>query len=199
MQTEIPEYILDQLKKVQAFRSALTKESDRGCALLATSFLDNALSDLLYVSLVHDKKIEKELLKGTAPLATFSARINMSYYLGKICNSSKSDLHIMRRIRNQFGHNPEIISFETSSIRDSCMSLRHSYHEKKESPREHFIASALGVLGVINGSTLQAKAPEEMPDIAPSEERKANHRELIDNIRKGLSTKQDVPADARAT
>jgi DNA-binding MltR family transcriptional regulator len=88
------EYISKQIEKILAFRKALSSESDRGCALLAASFLDNALSDLMYVSFVYNKKIEKDLLNGTAPLATFSSRIDMAYYLGKIPKSCKSDLHI---------------------------------------------------------------------------------------------------------
>ena len=191
------EYISKQIEKILTFRKALTSESDRGCALLAASFLDNALSDLMYVSFVYDKKIEKELLNGTAPLATFSSRIDMAYYLGKIPKSCRSDLHIIRRIRNQFGHNPEIISFETSSISDSCKALKFSYHEKQEMPRDHFTSSVLGILSVIHNSTLTSKAPEEMPDCKPSEEKKAMHREFVEKISKEFFTEQKNSGDAK--
>nr|WP_319493925.1 MltR family transcriptional regulator [uncultured Desulfobacter sp.] len=187
---EIEAYILKQFQKIQIFRRALSSESDRGCALLAASFLDNALSDLMYCSFVYDKKIEKDLLNGTAPLATFSSRIDMAYYLGKIPKNCKSDLHIIRRIRNQFGHNPEIISFKTASISDSCKALKFSYHEQDKSPREHFTASVLGILSIIQDSTFTSKAPEEMPDWKPSEEMKAKHRDFLKQISKELFNSQ---------
>ncbi|GAD88421.1 hypothetical protein VHA01S_005_00230 [Vibrio halioticoli NBRC 102217] len=83
------EYLKQLVEKRKALRSELAKESDRGCALYATSYIDSALSDLLYCALATDKKIEKELFDGTAPLSTFSARINMAYYLGKISKAEK--------------------------------------------------------------------------------------------------------------
>ncbi|MEL0606920.1 hypothetical protein [Vibrio echinoideorum] len=83
------DYLKQLTEKRTALRSELVKESDRGCALYATSYIDSALSDLLYCALAPDNKIEKELFEGTAPLSTFSARINMAYYFGKISKAEK--------------------------------------------------------------------------------------------------------------
>ena len=67
------EYIESLKAEVCAFRQALTKESDRGCALFAIAYLEKALSDLLYVSVVYgdSKKMEKDLFDFNSPLATF--------------------------------------------------------------------------------------------------------------------------------
>jgi hypothetical protein len=59
-------FIKKQRGEFLAFRQALTKESDRGCALFAAAFLDKTLSDLLYLSLVNDKKVERDLFEGNA-------------------------------------------------------------------------------------------------------------------------------------
>ena len=56
------EYVNKKIEDVKAFRIALTRETDRGCALFATSYLDKALSDLLYCALTSDKKIENDEL-----------------------------------------------------------------------------------------------------------------------------------------
>ena len=109
MDKEVAEHLDTQKRKVQSFRKALTSESDRGCVLLAAAYLDKSLSDLLYVSLVENKNIEKDLFDGTAPLATFSSRIKLAYYLGLISEACRRDLDTIRRIRNDFGHDPEMI------------------------------------------------------------------------------------------
>jgi len=84
MASEFAKHLAAQQENVAAFRKALTAESDRGCALFAAAYLDASLSDFLYVSLVSNKSIEKDLFEGSAPLATFSSRIMMAYYLGLI-------------------------------------------------------------------------------------------------------------------
>ena len=53
----------------------LNKESDRGCCLLAVSFLDNELKLLLEKKLVGSAKQKKEILGFNGALGTFSSRI----------------------------------------------------------------------------------------------------------------------------
>jgi DNA-binding MltR family transcriptional regulator len=131
MDKEVAEHLDTQKRKVQSFRKALTSESDRGCVLLAAAYLDKSLSDLLYVSLVENKNIEKDLFDGTAPLATFSSRIKLAYYLGLISQACRRDLDTIRRIRNDFGHDPEIISFQKQSICEHCIGVSTIAHRLK--------------------------------------------------------------------
>jgi DNA-binding MltR family transcriptional regulator len=177
MPTTVPHFLKKQLEEFTAFRKALTHESDRGCALFAAAYLDKALSDLLYLSLVTDKKIEKDLFEGTAPLSAFSDRIKMAYYLGKISKECRADLDTIRGIRNDFAHHATIISFDDQSIADRCRNLQFSYHEKKEArPRAHFTAAACGILAMVQMTGLKSKAPDAKPDDRPSEEEKAAAR-----------------------
>ena len=182
MNEKIQEYLVAQTQKVVQFRQALTSESDRGCALFAAAYLDVCLSDLLYVSLVENKNIDKDLFEGTAPLSNFSSRIKLAYYLGLISRSCRRDLDIVRGIRNDFAHKPEIISFETQSIRDRCKNLSFSYQEKDADPRSHFTAAVMRVLSHIHIATLTTTPHTEKPDDTPSEEDKKGHRELIEKI-----------------
>jgi hypothetical protein len=46
------DFVAKKHKEAEAFRKALSSESDRGCALFAAAYLDSSLSDLLFVSLV---------------------------------------------------------------------------------------------------------------------------------------------------
>ena len=163
--------------EVKLFREALSAESDRGCALFAAAYLDQALSDLLYVSVVHEpKKIEKELFDFNGPFGTFSSRIKMAYYLGKISKITRRDLDLMRNIRNKFAHHPSVVSFNDESVAKQCRELSFTFREKKASPRLHFLGAVFGVLSKVHIATFTAEAPEVKADDGPSEEAKAKHR-----------------------
>ena len=121
----------EKIKDVQNLRSFLREESDRGCCLLAVSFLDNELKLLLEEKLVGEKKFKKELFDLNGPLGTFSSKINMGYSTGLLNTDLKSDIHIIRKIRNEFGHNYSQISFETIKIKNQVSQLKYNLYEKK--------------------------------------------------------------------
>lgn len=166
---DVTEFRKKQHKEVMDFRSALTKETDRGCALFAVAYLDKALSDLLFCAFAYDKKIETGLFGGTAPLANFSSRIKLAFYLGKISKAERRDLDILRKIRNDFAHKAEQIDFETPQISNRCGELYFSYHEKTHRARGHFTAACLGLLSSIHAETLKCQAPEIKEDTSLTE------------------------------
>jgi DNA-binding MltR family transcriptional regulator len=94
------------------FTSELSKESDRGCALLAASHLDFLIEDLLKVKMVGTKKQVQSLFDFNGPMGTFSSRILISFSIGLISKSYVKDLQIIRKVRNEFGHSPSIINFD---------------------------------------------------------------------------------------
>jgi len=163
-------------KRFSDFRKALTSESDRGCALFAAAYLDKSLSDLLYVSLVENKKIEEDLFKSQGPLSTFSARIKFAYYLGKISPSERRDLDVIRAIRNDFAHHAEEMTFDIQSVRDRCTNLVHQWHEASARPRGKFTAAVSGLLASIHAETFKAVALTEKKDIPIPEEMKQKIR-----------------------
>lgn len=177
------EFLMRQFAEFAAFRRALTNESDRGCALFASAYLDKALSDLLFLSLVNSKKIDSELFEGNSPLATFSSRIKMAFYLGKISAECRGDLETIRKIRNEFAHDANLISFDTQSIADRCRNLGFSYQSKESRPRSHFTAASSGILGRLHMTALKSVAPTVKPDDRPTEEEKVKARE---NAKKAL-------------
>ena len=177
-------FVKRRADEVKVFRTALTKETDRGCALFASSYLDKALSDLLLCALAYDKKIKNDLFNGNAPLASFSARIKLAYYLGKISNVERRDLDLIRKIRNDLAHNADPIDFKEPKIKSQCGELSFSYHDKDHRPRGHFTAACLGLLANIHNETLLCQAPPIKADNAPSEEKKTEIREKIQKIAK---------------
>lgn len=159
-----------------AFRRAIAHESDRGCALFAAAYLDKALSDILSLSLVSDKKVQEHLFQGNAPLASFSSRIKLAFYMGLISKGCQSDLDAIRAIRNHFAHHAEVATFEDQSICDKCKNLHYSYHERHAEPRAHFCASVSRILALLHFGAVSAIAPDQRPDDRPSEIEKAAAR-----------------------
>jgi hypothetical protein len=160
------------------FRAALDTESDRGCALFAAAYLDRALSDALYVSMVDAKKIDSELFGNQAPLATFSNRIRLAFYLGKISAETRADLERIRSIRNDFAHHPEILSFEMTTVRDRCSSLIQTWGTLEPvgtSPRSRFVACVTTLVAYLGAEVLEAHAPSQKMDKESPHLRKAKH------------------------
>jgi hypothetical protein len=82
------------------------KETDRAAVIVAASMLDELLRSILVAKLVPVSSSTDELFDGAnAPLGTFSARIEMAYRVGLISVKFSRDLHLVRRIRNDFAHN----------------------------------------------------------------------------------------------
>ena len=79
--------------EVMEFRSSLTPETDRGCALMAAAFLDSELELLLRAFVVKNKKVEDEMFGQSKPIGAFSSRIDLAYLLGLISADTRRDLH----------------------------------------------------------------------------------------------------------
>jgi DNA-binding MltR family transcriptional regulator len=84
MDEQFQKLITENLTIIMNFRRELTKETDRGCALMAASFLDYELEKLLREKLVGSKNHLDTLFEFNGPLGTFSSRIRLSYSLGLI-------------------------------------------------------------------------------------------------------------------
>ena len=86
-------------------RKEFAGESDRASVILAAALLDEALATLLKTHFVPTATADDSLFDGTgAPLSTFSARIEMTYRAGIVDAAMARNLHLIRRIRNDFAH-----------------------------------------------------------------------------------------------
>jgi mannitol operon repressor len=105
-----------EVERLAKFLDAFNKESDRGAALVAASMLDEQLEQILSVFLV-ESAAAKELVSGfNAPLGTFSSRASAASALGLIEDIEFKEITLVRKIRNEFGHVWEPVTFETESI-----------------------------------------------------------------------------------
>ena len=113
------------LKDFLPFLDIQNSESPRGKVLVACSFLEEQLKNIIEAYLIEGSDI-KLLLEGfNAPLGSFSARIKAAHCLGLISDTEYSDCNIFRKIRNEFAHNHNV-SFEDTKFKNLCANLHHS-------------------------------------------------------------------------
>lgn len=100
-----------------------SEKNDRAIAIVGATFLDILLEHTLRAFLVDDEKEVNKLLQPDQPLGTFSGKITMVYCLGLIYKPVRDDLHLVRKIRNEFAHNL-YASFEDEKIKSWCSCLK---------------------------------------------------------------------------
>lgn len=123
----------------------INDQSDRGAAIVGAAWLEESISAALESFLHAHPKSWQRLFAGNGPMATFSAKIDLTRLLGLTTDSIWSDLHILRDVRNLFAHriahkdDHSKLSFNTPQIRDKCLSLKCVQHEEITKPREAFV------------------------------------------------------------
>ncbi len=112
-----------EIVDLSRFLNLFNKESDRGAALIAASFLDNSLKEIIEVFLIKEKS-SKELIDGfNAPIGSFSSRINLANSLGLLMEDEYKLLHSLRKIRNEFGHEWDEVTFDSQTIKSKIQNI----------------------------------------------------------------------------
>jgi DNA-binding MltR family transcriptional regulator len=104
-------------------KEILDGESDRGCALVATSFLDEALRAMLKRFLVADPSVEA-LLDRT--LQSADAKGKLAFALGLIAREELNDFDQVRSLRNEFAHLHTSIKFTDDFVVKVCEAFESS-------------------------------------------------------------------------
>ncbi len=140
-------------REVSRMTVRLRDESDRAVALIVTSWVDDALAEMLKRRLVQDHKIIDKMFDYMGPLGTFSSRIGLAYLVGRVSKPVHDNLETIRKIRNEFAHTRDDLQFSTQSICDHCRNLYLKDFRRAEGafpefvPRNAFIATGIGLLG----------------------------------------------------
>ena len=153
----------------------LTKETPRGCALVAGALLDERLLKLIQARMIARATANKfdSFFESLGPLASFASRTHLVYLLGFITDNVYQDLCVLRDIRNRFAHSPEDIDFNDDKIKTNCAKLRHYMKRRvNDNPRAQFIFAAATLDTVLEylifdseQATTPADGPEEMGEI----------------------------------
>lgn len=118
----------------------LEHETDRAVVIVVGALLDEALKETVKNRLLPAVKSERCVFSGgNCPISSFSARIDLCYQLGLISDVMQRDLHIIRKLRNDFAHNPFELSFDDESVKSRVTELDKAavYWNKNLQAREN--------------------------------------------------------------
>ena len=101
------------------------ERNDRAMAIGYAALVEYALVEAIQSQFVSMSETdEKDIFEGTAPLATFSAKIRIGYAIGIYGPGTKDELDCIRRIRNAFAHTKHLVTFKTPEIVTACARLK---------------------------------------------------------------------------
>lgn len=116
--------VLNAFELLSEINEEIKNSNDRGCSIVAASFFDELLGNILKANLIKDLKSDDDLFKGFGPLSTFSAKVKISYRLGLISAKEFKQLEIFRKIRNKFAHQLTSKSYDDLDLKDLINNLR---------------------------------------------------------------------------
>jgi mannitol operon repressor len=116
--------LLTTAEDLAKFVEELRRESDRGLPLVATALIDQLLRDSLRALSCENGSVSKLLDEPNAPLGTFSSRIEACFALGLIDQFEYSQIHVLRKVRNEFAHARHGMDFKASKVQGLCSSLK---------------------------------------------------------------------------
>jgi hypothetical protein len=139
------------------------KESDRAAVILVASLIDDCLTGLLKSYLVPIAQSQDSMFdSATAPMSTFSAKIDISHRIGLISAKLCRDLHLIRKIRNSFAHDIYGCSFDNGSVRARVDEVYNSIcaleKEKESETRDKFLYLSSGILWHLNSLTQEIRS-----------------------------------------
>lgn len=129
----------NHVREFKRFVMEFSKESERALVVLTAARLDLLLYRILQRHLVPDTAKADDFFENQGPGATFSNKIMLAYRLGLIDRQFASSLNLIRRIRNDFAHEPTDCSLTTGKYRDQVRSLCAPFKKSEffEYFREH--------------------------------------------------------------
>ena len=154
--------------------------SDRAAAIIAASVLDDTLRELLEAGLVPERPSGIDPFAPGQELGSFMSRAKMAFLFGLIDDSERKRLALVAKIRNEFAHLAQEMSFSSSRVADRCRELSppvqlvppryvpgdleiEKLHEFKtpianrDNPRALFEEATLFLLYVLMGRIAQAR------------------------------------------
>ena len=101
--------------------------NDRSAIITVASHAETHLEALIGISLPHFRNGEKEdwnlTFRHEGPLGTFSACIDMAFYLTLIDKSLREQLHDLRDMRNAVAHTKRRVTFEDVELQNVAKRL----------------------------------------------------------------------------
>ncbi len=100
----------------------IAQGSDRVTAIVGGALVEEILTRVLRTFLRPDEKLLDEAFKFSGPVGSFSAKINIGYLTGLYGELVRKDLHLVRKIRNEFAHQLTA-TFRTQKVAEMAKNL----------------------------------------------------------------------------
>ena len=110
----------------------------------------------------------------------------MTYTLGLIGKKAYRDLHLIRKIRNEFGHTATPLTFQDQKVRNRCNELYYDALGLDVLPRTKFTRVAVGILAFIHAAYFKMKKCEAAIDYEISDEVKEETRKVANELAEQL-------------
>ena len=110
-------------KRLQRIGEEIRTQTDRGAAIIGAAVVEESLTEAIRAQFAPGHQPQDDLLSGSGPAATFSAKSDLAFALGLIGPKTYRDLTLVRKIRNRFAHELEALSFEDQTVANRCTEL----------------------------------------------------------------------------
>lgn len=130
-----------EVEALGKFLAEFNRESDRGAALTAAAVIDERLTEILTAFLANTSTAKELVLGFNAPLGTLSSRAAAAHALGLIQDNEFKEITLIRKIRNEFGHSWQGVSFTEGRAAELCNQLPWlgpNESERDSTPRARF-------------------------------------------------------------
>ena len=117
-------------EEAESFFESFSHETDRGFAITAVCYLDDALEKLIRGAYIEDPKVSS-LFRNNQILQTFYNKISICYFSGLIEEPVYHDLMLVGEIRNRFAHGI------TAKLRFSDKKITEKIDRFRELPDTH--------------------------------------------------------------
>ena len=98
--------------------------ADRSAAIVGCALVESSLEEALKTVLHNDSVITNSLFGPDGACGAFSAKIDLGKLVGLYGAKAHTDLHTVRKIRNQFTHALGISDFKAQSVSNLASKLR---------------------------------------------------------------------------
>jgi hypothetical protein len=122
--TKLKAKTLEEVRgKWERLFDALNHNSDLVCAIVATSYVNDAIGVLLHGFFVEGTTADGLLIPDRGSLGSIRAKSEVAYCVGLISSPFLTNLITVGEIRNKFAHSFEEITFRESEISELCDKL----------------------------------------------------------------------------
>ncbi|MFH1008496.1 MAG: MltR family transcriptional regulator [Candidatus Latescibacterota bacterium] len=152
----------DQILRLNEVLQEISHESDRAAAILIGVEINDALERAIQAYLLPPPDRKDRLFSHDGPLGSFSSCIDLAYRLGLISGTLRREIHLIRRVRNEFAHRTAGLTFDDSPVADYCRELhiakwaitgREAMQDalQLDRPRNRFALTGCATIAMLSG------------------------------------------------